>query len=222
VVGRTNFLSANQASLETDTTGWQAESNASITRTTSQASVGTASLQMQASGAGTMTATTTAATQFPVTPNVSHSARADFRAAVTARSCRVGIIWLTSAGATISTAYGSAVTDSSTDWVTGTVTATAPVTAAYARVIVEVQSAATSEIHYVDKIALHAGTGAVWSVGGYYNHSFVVERSSDSVTWSAVRGSPVSATSGQTATLVDYEAPIASTVTYRAKARAYL
>lgn len=222
VIGRTNFLSSNQASFETDTTGWGAETNCSIARTTSQASAGAASMSMTAVGAGTMSAATTSGTKFAVTSNVAHSARAEFRAQSATRSCRVGIQWLTAAGATISTSYGSIVTNSTSGWTTATVTANSPVTAAYGRVFVEVQSAGAAEVHYVDKVAFHPGLPAVWSVGGYYGHSFVVERSTDGSTWSAVRGSPVSASTGQTATIVDYEAPIATTVTYRAKARAYL
>lgn len=41
-----NRLTANQASLETDTSGWSAESGCTIARTTSQASHGSASLQV--------------------------------------------------------------------------------------------------------------------------------------------------------------------------------
>lgn len=222
ILGNTNFLSSNQASLESATTGWASSTNCSIARSTAQAAIGSASLALTASASGTMTAATTDATKFAVVGNVPHSARAEFRTAVTGRVCRVGIQWLTSAGSSISTAYGSTITDSTSAWTVATVTATSPANAAYGRVFVEVQSADAAEVHYVDKIAFHPGSTPTWSIGGYYNHSFSVERSTNGITWSEVRGSPVTATTGQTATLVDYEAPISATVTYRAKARAFI
>ena len=50
---------------------------------------------------------------------------------------------------------------------------------------------------------------------------FDVERSVDGgTTYSAVRNSPVTATSSQIAEIDDYEAPFDSTIRYRAKARA--
>lgn len=222
ILGSTNFLSTNQASLESATTGWVAATNCAITRSTAQAALGSASLALTASASGTMTAATTDATKFAVAANVPHSARAEFRAAATGRVCRVGIQWLTSAGTSISTVYGSTVTDSTSAWTTATVTATSPANAAYGRVFVEVQTADAAEVHYVDKIAFHPGSTPTWSIGGYYDHSFVVERSTNGTTWSEVRSSPITASTGQTATLVDYEAPISATVTYRAKARAFL
>jgi sensor domain CHASE-containing protein len=49
----------------------------------------------------------------------------------------------------------------------------------------------------------------------------VVERSEDSgVTYTEIRNSPVTASASQIATLDDYEVPLDTTVTYRAKARA--
>jgi hypothetical protein len=96
IFGRTNALSANQASFETDTTGWAAVANCSISRSTSQYSSGVASLAVLSGSAGDMTASTTSATKFSVTPNNKFSATAEFKAGATARSCSVGIVWLIS------------------------------------------------------------------------------------------------------------------------------
>jgi hypothetical protein len=88
-------------------------------------------------------------------------------------------------------------------------------------VAVKIISAGTSEVHYVDKIAFHAGDEPFWTRGGFSTFSFDVERSDDSgATYTAIRNSPVSASTSQIATLSDFEVPLDTTVTYRAKARA--
>lgn len=221
IFGRTNVLSANQASLETNTTGWAAATNCAIARTTSQASNGTASLQLTASAAGDMTASTTSATKFAVSPSKKFSATAEFRAATTARSCSVGIQWLNTAGSTISTAFGTAENDSSSAWNECNVTATAPATATHALVVVKVASAGNAEVHYVDKIGFHAGETPTWTSGGFSNFSFDVERSTDGgTTFATLRNSPVTADSSQIATISDFEFPFDRTTSYRAKARA--
>lgn len=131
----------------------------------------------------------------------------------------VGIRYLTSSESIISTTYGTSVSDSSSAWVTASATVMAPSTAAYAQVVTKIVSAGSSEIHYVDKIALHAGDTPTWTRGGFSDFIFDVERSTDG-TYQAVRNSPVTAGTGQIATLNDYEVPLDATVTYRAKARA--
>lgn len=221
IFGRTNVLSANQASLETNTTGWDALTNCAITRSTAQASSGSASLALTASAAGDMVATTTTGTAFTVTPSTEFSATAEFRANTTARSTAVGILFRTSSGTTISTSYGTSEADSSSAWNQCTVTAIAPATAASAVVLVKIISAGSAEVHYVDKIAFHAGDEPFWTRGGFSTFSFDVERSDDSGTsYTAIRNSPVTASTSQIATLSDYEVPLDTTVTYRAKARA--
>lgn len=221
VFGRTNVLSTNQASLETNTTGWAAVTNCAIARSTAQASIGSASLEMTASGAGDMVAGTTTATKFTVTANQEFSAIADFRANSTTRSAAVGIRYLNSAGTTISTTYGTSVSSISTGWTTAQAAVLAPATATHAQVFVKVISAGTGEIHYVDKIAFHAGDTPVFTRGGFSNFMFDVERSDDSgTTWSVLRNSPITADTAQIAEVEDYETPLDQTVKYRAKARA--
>jgi hypothetical protein len=221
VFGRTNILSPNQASLETNTTGWAAVTNCAIARSTAQASSGSASLQLTASASGDMVASTTTATKFTVTANQEFSAIADFRAGTTSRTTQVGIRYLNSTGGTISTTYGTGVSDTSSGWVSPTATVLAPPTATHAQVFVKVSSAGSGEVHYVDKIAFHAGDEAVFTRGGFSNFVFDVERSDDDgTTYSAIRNSPVTADSSQIASLNDYEVPLDTTVTYRAKARA--
>lgn len=221
IFGRTNALDANQASFETDTSGWVAAGNCAISRTTSQFSNGAASLALVSSSAGDMSASTTSATKFPVSANNKFSATAEFKAGATARSCSVGIIWLSTTGTVLSTVFGTAENNSTSAWNECNISATAPATATHAQVIVKVASAGSTETHYVDKVAFHAGDNPFWTRGGFDTFSFVVERSEDAgVTYAAVRNSPVTAAASQIATLNDFEVPLDETVIYRAKARA--
>jgi hypothetical protein len=221
IFGRTNALDANQASFETDTSGWVAAGNCAISRTTSQFSNGAASLALVSSSAGDMSASTTSATKFPVSANNKFSATAEFKASATARSCSVGIIWLNTTGTVLSTVFGTAENNSTSAWNECNISATAPATATHAQVIVKVASAGSTETHYVDKVAFHAGDNPFWTRGGFDTFSFVVERSEDAgVTYAAVRNSPVTAAASQIATLNDFEVPLDKTVIYRAKARA--
>jgi hypothetical protein len=133
----------------------------------------------------------------------------------------VGIRYLSSTGATISTTYGTSVSATSSAFVTANATVLAPPTATHAQVFVRITSAGSGEVFYVDKIAFHSGDTPVFTRGGFSSFAFDIERSDDSgVTYSAIRNSPVTADSTQIAELNDYEVPIDKTVTYRAKARA--
>jgi hypothetical protein len=219
IFGRTNVLSANQASLETNTDGWIALTNCSIVRTTAQFSTGVASLQITASASGDCIAGTTLGTAFAVTANSQFSAIADFRAATTSRSVAIGIRFLNASNAEISTFFGTSVTNNNSSWVTATATTTAPALAVKAQVVAKIITAGSSEIHYVDKIAFHSGSLPIWTRGGFSNFSFDVERSLDG-TFLVLRGSPIPANSAQIATLNDFEAPLDTTVRYRSKARA--
>lgn len=221
IYGRTNFLSANQATLSTDTTGWQANSNCTISRSATQGLDGFYSLAMTTATDGEMTAITTAATAFTVSPNVAFSAIASFKANNLSRACYVGIRWLNASGNQISIVYSTAINDTTGGWTTASLTATAPILAVKAQLIIKIVSASAGEIHYVDKLALHGGPTPTFTSGGFYAFAFDVERSDDGGTsYTALRESPVTADASQTAQIYDYEAPLATTVLYRAKTRA--
>ncbi len=162
-----NLLTANQASVETDTTGWIANTNCAISRSTAQASYGAASLALTSSAAGTMLAQTHSAAYPAVTPGMTYTAMADVRAATTARSAGVLINWLDSGLAFISTSAPTYTANSTSAWTTYRMTAVAPATAAYASVYVGViDTGAASEVHYVDKVSLHQGAGGQWALPG--------------------------------------------------------
>jgi len=152
-----NRLTANQASVETDTTGLAAITNCSISRVTAVAGAdGSAELQMQATAGGDMVAgignTTTEGVR--VVPGLTYAFAASFRTAVTARSCRVSAQWFDGNGVLISTSTGSSVVDASGSWTQASLVVAAPVEARYVRMRFEVLAAAASEIHYVDAMML--------------------------------------------------------------------
>jgi hypothetical protein len=128
---------------------------------------GAAMMRMTASGAGTMSAIT-AGGVFPyqIKAGQQYTAVASFRTAVTARSCNVKIVWVDTAGTTMSTSAGSNITDATGSWTQAFVTATAPAGAYGARIVVEVVSAAAAEVHYVDGVSLHIGSSTTWTNGG--------------------------------------------------------
>ncbi len=218
VRGQTNVLSNNVASIETDATGWTAETNCSIARNTSQYTVGVASLAMTATSSGEMIVRTTAT--YTAQPNTSYAAICSVKAATAARTTKVGLRFINSSGTTISTSYGTAAVDATTGWTNFSVTATSPALTASVRVVVSVANNGSGEVHYLDKISLHPGTTATWSVGGFFDFSFDIERSTDEgVTYSALRSSPATADSYQMVEVYDYESPV-GIVKYRAKAKA--
>jgi hypothetical protein len=166
----TNLLSANQASLETDTTGWAAGASTTIARTTAAHEDASAALSLTRTGSiGAAQATATAVA---AQPGQTYTARADFMAAATARQCRVYLNFLNSAHALIGSAVaGVQVADAISGWAQATVTAVAPAGTAYVGVTVEVAAAAVSEVHYVDEISVKLvpfdqATNAVWTPGG--------------------------------------------------------
>lgn len=165
VEGWWNRLTANQASIETDTTGWAAGSNTTIARSTTVADDGVASLRMTSTASGEVSAV---ATSVPCKPGEPIVGMATFRAAVTGRSSRVQLRWLTGAGVTISTTTGSSITSTTSGWTQATVTDTAPVNAEAVQLIVGVTTGGASEQHYSDKHGVFpadAGTPS-WSRGG--------------------------------------------------------
>lgn len=160
--GHTNLLSADDSQATATVGNWTGLTNIAATwpqRSTAYAAEGSASVELKAAAAGTMAVIVGAAGRVTVSVGGTYSVIADVRApaAGTARAVRVGIRWLTSAGATISDVYGAASNDSTSAWTTYSYVAIAPAGAALAVPIVEVASAAINELHYVDKIALFPG-----------------------------------------------------------------
>lgn len=219
--GFTNLASANQADVETDTTGFVVVTNCTLTRSTLQASNGAASLAIKSVASGTMSAATTRGTGgWPVAGSTVYTGYAELRAAVSARTCRVGIEWYDSGGSAISQTYSGTAVDSTSAWTIYRPTGTSPSNAVTADIIKEIQSTgAANETHYADKIGLWAGTGTTWTRGGLSaSMVMVVEFSDDSgTTWAPIRYSPFTPSSYEALSANDYELPAGVARIYRAR-----
>lgn len=156
-----NLLTMNEASVETDATGWRSNSNCTVARATAQSADGAASLFVTASSAADMRAETVR--RIPVTGGKGYAALANARAATTARNCRTRIDWYRADNTFISSSNGNLLANTATGWTSLGAIATAPFDAVSARVVVEVQAPASGEAHYVDKVQLTKGHNAsVW------------------------------------------------------------
>lgn len=167
-----NLLTANQASLETDLTGWENQQACTPARSTAQALDGSASLEMTStSGTFPPIARTPIGTSgVPVVGSASYSFMAYFRPDSTVRDPQVGVVWFDSSGAQISLAYVTAGTEVTSAWFKGVTTTgvvAAPSNAAYASVRTIINAAnVVGEKHYVDQIAMMRGYREDWAVGG--------------------------------------------------------
>lgn len=162
-----NHLTLAQSDVTSPLTGWNALSNCSIARTTAQTHFSSGSILLTATGAGQMVAgTDSAASGRPVYPRTQYTASCVFLTALTNRNCFIGIRWWDSGGAFISESDGSTVADFVGAWALAGVTATSPSNAAYADIVIKVNSAAGSEQHYAADFTLNPGTSTLWYAGG--------------------------------------------------------
>lgn len=161
--GNVNLLTVNQASVETDLTGWVASSGCTIARTTAQAAHGVASIEVTSTATGTDFVDNLGA-ETPVTVGKTYTAVASFRAAATPRLVRVTLQFRDSVGGDVSFANGVQVTDTTTGWTQAVVTAVATPTSAKVEVSLQVFSSAISEVHYIDKIGVWEGEDTTWQL----------------------------------------------------------
>lgn len=151
-----NFLTGQSATFDGGLGNWAAGLLCTAAASTAQQHSGTGSMLMTATAAGTMTAVSCLAGSIG-TQGLACSATDEvngaiwFRADAIARPCLLQAQFYTSGGTSISTVSGATVTDKTTGWVKATISVTAPATAAKARLIAAVQSAAgAGEKHYAD------------------------------------------------------------------------
>lgn len=168
-----NLLTENQASIETDTTGWAGSGTdaTTIARSTAEAADGAASLEMtKITATGTAAAVTPSGLSgIPVVEGDTYTARVEVLADTVARDVRARVTWYDAAGATVgSTISGSWVPGSTLDWVMAHYTGVAPAGAAFARVHGNAGNgaAAINEKHFLDRAAFRRGDDTSWSVGG--------------------------------------------------------
>ncbi|TMC47634.1 MAG: hypothetical protein E6J20_19395 [Chloroflexi bacterium] len=171
-----NSLTGQNTGFEGGLGNWVAATNNTSTDTSAQAHTGSNSMSMSSTAGGDMTSASCAAGSiaaqgFAVTPGAQVNVQAWVRAAVSARTCSVGVDWYTAGGAFVSTSYGTGAADSAAAWTLVSGTVVAPATAAFARVNVKVAATGgASEVHYVDDVVFlllpgSYDTGAAASFG---------------------------------------------------------
>ena len=166
-----NLLTANQASVETDTTGLGREYQSTVARSTAAARVGSASLAVTCTGgAGAWTAgaaTNLVGYQVPVVVGQTYTGVVYTKAAATPRAMNANIRFATGGNIDVSYASGTTATNTTSGWTAYYVTAVAPATAEYAQVyIVSDVTPAANEVHYLDCLGFWEGAGGQWALPG--------------------------------------------------------
>jgi len=166
-----NWLTEEQASTETATTGWAGwTGDTTIGRSSSQAKHGTWSLTIQrTSSPGDAQATTPlGVVGVPVLPGEELTFITNFRAATTPRTCFTNFVFSDADGVTLPTPPyldQNFITDSTSAWTSCKIRTVTPTNAAYVAVTVAAQGGAAGEVHYVDESILYKGDTTVWSQG---------------------------------------------------------
>lgn len=137
---------------------WVADTNCSIANSTAQAHTGTHSLALTATaiGSGFMKAANSSgsirANGMALSPGVTVTGSAWFRANTTAQTCNLQVDWYDVTGTLISTSTLGSVTDSSAAWSQASGTAVSPANTAYCRIAATPNVSAGAEVHYVDDV----------------------------------------------------------------------
>lgn len=232
IQGLDNMLTKNQADVETDTTGWAAFVNATIDRfVTASAFNGGAVLRLTSAAAGYMQAASPVGTAgFAVAVGTMYTGSAWFRTAVTSRQCQIEIWWYNSAGTFLSYDTGPSQSDVTGSWTQAAVTATAPINAAYGRLVLTVlATGGASEQHWIDGISVIPSNVAptAWSRGGLLPlQRFEVQRNipledPEFITFSTPSRNLATEDSSDTTqltTISDYTAPRGVPLTYQVRA----
>lgn len=151
--GFTELLTANQAGVETDTTGWAA-SPGTITRSTALFHTGAASVEVVGPGVGGNLFTPAGTSGFAVTPGTIYTLTGYARAVVLGRAGSTAqFIWYDGAGAQLSTSNGT-WTDTTTDWTQFNVVGTAPGSAAFGAIKFAIPITSGGEAHYFDTMSV--------------------------------------------------------------------
>jgi hypothetical protein len=159
--GTSNFLGtslSNAAGFESTIANWVNAGGCTIARVTTQHNSGVASLALTATSTSNMLASHTpvllanlTANALPVVPGNIVMASAWFKAATVGRSCQTAIYWYDSAAGALGSNFSGTVSDNTSTWTNVINSATAPTSAAFAVLRVQVVSpAGAGEVHWVD------------------------------------------------------------------------
>lgn len=225
-----NMLPTDDANFENSLGGWGnigELSNCALVRTNLQALEGAWSVQMTAASAGNMIAGSPLASVIPSQPI---TVLAAVKAHTTARSVTLRVPYFAADGVTQLGEFDSpsGVRDVNTGWTLLSASGILPAGAYQAGAWVEVDGVVTSEVHYVDAVAIFLGSTATgwsdgwtpppWSLGGFVgNSTFQVQASDDQINWTDLPNSGVVYDLTQLATITDYWAPNGSFRYYRGR-----
>lgn len=166
--GSPNMLTANQANIETDASGWVTRVNSSIGQDATQFLDGTKSLSITSLAAGDMSAETLIGTSgIPVIAGKTYTAVINTKAATVIRQFSTLIQWFNAAGASISTSFSIVPINNSTSvWTSNFISIVAPAGAVFAAAGAFIlATGAAAEVHYVDRISL-VESSEIWTIGG--------------------------------------------------------
>ena len=158
-----NLLTANQASFETDLTGWNQWTNNINERDATVSLSGSASLKVTDNGAGVILPYQNSGNVTGIVAGQTYTAVASFKSAAVSRQARIELNFRGSSPATVTSAY---VTTTTSGWTQALVTGVAPAGVTGADVTVRVASTLTSEVHYIDCVGLWKGAGGLWALPG--------------------------------------------------------
>jgi hypothetical protein len=233
IFGQSSLLTGDQW---TGVDGWENDTNATVaTQASDTSSQLLAGLLITSAAAGLQGVRTepgspplapygqvqpTGPLSFPVVAGQPYTALASFRTASLTRAARMRIRWYDDddgTGSLISESVGNQVVIDSTSYVQAIVTASAPIGAVLARVVLEILGAAGSgEVTYTATPSFHPGRSTDYQPGGYSTTQTVrVERSDDGgFTWNQIVDR-VKPTLAQQASVIDRWMPFNVDVSYR-------
>ena len=151
-----NLLTANQAGIETDASGWIPGVGAPTkTRSTAQALDGSASLSLVATAVGPATITGLVNPRPAVAAGKTHVARAWVRSGIVARNARIRIAYYNAAGTWLMSGASAATPTTTTGWteLTHSLAATDPTTVS-ALIEIQFENTLVGEEFFLDRISL--------------------------------------------------------------------
>jgi len=153
-----NSLTGQNTGFEGGIGTWVTGLNSpTLADSSAKAHTGSDSMSVTSTTAGTMAAkhVSSGTGGIAVTPGRQCYVQAWFLAGSTARTCQVAINWYNSSGTLLTTSANAGVADNTSTWTVSNTLATAPASAAFATVIIQVTGVAGSgEVHYVDDVEL--------------------------------------------------------------------
>ncbi len=165
-----NLLTANQASIETDTTGFVGNTNvASMSASSAAALFGSKCLAVTSTGSDDTKIQLSSGLytyDVAVTAGQTYTFSAYVKSAATPRSVNVLVVWRDGDGNATGTSTGAYSTTSTSDWTRVLVTGVAPAGTFKAQPIITIVSSVASEVHYFDCLGFWEGADGQWSLPG--------------------------------------------------------